>query len=78
MENKAINELSFEESLNELENVVRTLESGGQKLEDSIKAYKRGVELKTHCEKTLKESKLVVEKILADGGDVKTAPLDDE
>ena len=37
-----IAKLSFEDALAELEKIVRTLEDGRGKLEDSIKAYERG------------------------------------
>ncbi len=59
-----IEKMSFEDALKELENLVRKLESGGQTLDDSIENYSRGVALKEHCEKKLKEAKLKVEKIV--------------
>jgi exodeoxyribonuclease VII small subunit len=63
-------QLSFEESMKELETIVRQLEQGGQTLEDSIKLYERGVLLRTLCEKRLNEAKMKIEQItgqLADG-----------
>jgi exodeoxyribonuclease VII small subunit len=56
--------LSFEDSLRELEQIVRQLEQGDVPLEDSIRIYERGAALKGHCEKKLKEAELKVEKIL--------------
>ena len=46
--------MSFEDALEELEDIVRTLEDGKGKLEDAITAYERGTKLKVHCEKKLK------------------------
>ena len=64
-----IAKLSFEDALAELEKIVRTLEDGRGKLEDSIKAYERGALLKRHCEAKLKEAQAKVDKIVigADG-----------
>ncbi len=63
--------LSFEEALAELEKIVGRLESGQGSLDDAIKAYERGSELKKHCQKKLDEARMKVEKIrLPDGGGV--------
>ena len=45
-------ELSFEESLKELENIVDQLESGDIDLEKSVKLYEKGMLLKKKCEKS--------------------------
>ncbi|MGB0630547.1 MAG: exodeoxyribonuclease VII small subunit [Alphaproteobacteria bacterium] len=55
--------MSFEDALEELEEIVRTLEGGKGKLEEAIGAYERGAKLKAHCEKKLKEAQAKVEKI---------------
>ena len=57
--------LTFEEALDELEDIVNSLERGEISLEEAIKAYERGTELKNQCEKRLKEAKMKVEKIHA-------------
>ena len=58
-----VSKMSFEDALEELEEIVRTLEGGKGKLEDAITAYERGAKLKAHCEKKLKEAQSKVEKI---------------
>ena len=58
-----IDPMSFETAMAELETIVRELESGKTSLEDSIAAYERGVALKTHCEKKLKDAQLRVSQI---------------
>ena len=58
--------LTFEEALDELESTVESLVRGEISLEDAIKAYERGTELKNQCEKRLQEAKLKVEKIHAE------------
>ncbi|MSO91365.1 MAG: exodeoxyribonuclease VII small subunit [Acetobacteraceae bacterium] len=61
--------LSFEDALAELEQIVRGLEGGQQKLEDAIAAYERGAALRHHCEAKLAEAEARVAAIVerADG-----------
>jgi exodeoxyribonuclease VII small subunit len=60
--------LSFEDALAELERIVRGLEGGQQKLEDSIVAYERGAALRRHCEAKLVEVEGRVSAIVESGG----------
>jgi exodeoxyribonuclease VII small subunit len=57
--------LSFEDALAELEKIVRALEGGQQKLEESIAAYERGARLRQHCEAKLAEAETRVQAIVA-------------
>jgi len=61
--------LSFEDALKRLEQIVRELETGEAKLEQSIALYEEGMQLKALCERKLKDAQLKVEKITlaADG-----------
>ena len=71
-ENKSsddIAKLSFEDALEQLETIVRTLEGGEARLDDAIGAYERGIALKTHCEAKLSEAKARIEKIAFTGSD---------
>ncbi len=63
-QNQDIVKMSFEEAISELEKIVQRLESGKQKLEESIEDYTRGNLLKKHAEKKLQEAKLKIEKII--------------
>lgn len=76
---KPVSNLSFEEALGELETIVRGLEKGDIGLEDSIKAYERGNELRAHCETRLRDAQMKIEKIsVGKDGKLKTQPLDTE
>ena len=78
-EPKAVNTLSFEEALKELENIVRGLETGESALEDSIIFYERGIALKAHCESKLRDAQAKIEKIsIGNDGSITTQPLDSE
>ena len=69
--------MSFEQALQELEQLVRRLEAGEVTLDESIQAYERGSQLKAHCERKLSEAQQKVETIAraADGG-VATEPFE--
>jgi exodeoxyribonuclease VII small subunit len=60
--------LTFEQALAELEQIVARLESGQAPLEDSIRMYERGAVLKAHCETRLEAARLRVEKIVMGAG----------
>ena len=60
--------MSFEQALAELEQIVARLESGQAPLEDSIRMYERGAALKAHCEARLEAARLRVEKIVVGAG----------
>ena len=67
--------LSFEDALKQLEDIVRTLEAGKGKLDDSIAAYERGSALRRHCERKLAEAEARIEKIaLSADGSVRSEP----
>lgn len=72
-----INEMTFEQSMQELESLVRRLEEGRMPLEESIKAYERGTALKNHCQAKLQEAKLKVEKIVLTPEGPTTEPFED-
>lgn len=74
-----IDTMTFEQSMQELETLVRRLEEGRMPLEESIKAYERGMALKNHCQSKLQEAKLKVDQIvMAPGGEVALKPFDAE
>lgn len=80
MTQTAIETLAFEDAMTELETIVRNLETGNTKLDESIAAYERGVALKKHCEKRLQDARLKIEKITLDqnGTPTGTEPFDPE
>ncbi|MCB9498647.1 MAG: exodeoxyribonuclease VII small subunit [Bacillales bacterium] len=57
-------EKTFEETMKELESIVKSLEEGGLTLDESVKKYTEGIELSKHAYKLLEEaeSKLTVKE----------------
>lgn len=54
---------SFEQSLQELERLVKTLEEGKIPLEQAIQLYERGHTLSQHCTTMLQNAQLKIEHI---------------
>lgn len=68
---------NFEEALEELEGITRKLESSEISLEEALKLYERGIELKNYCEKKLSEAEhrwAILQK--NSGGEVELRPID--
>lgn len=63
MNTEELKDLSFEDALAQLENIVRELESGRIKLDDAVSAYEKAVALKQLCENKLQNARLKIEKI---------------
>jgi len=75
---ESVTGLSFEAALRELESIVARLESGQVDLEESIRIYERGSQLKAHCDAKLKDAQAKVEKIVVSGdGSISTVPEND-
>ncbi len=74
-----VKDLSFEQAVAELENIVARLERGDVALDQSIAIYERGEALKKHCEKLLSAAESRIEKIRLDraGNPQGAEPLDE-
>ena len=57
-------ESSFESALKRLEEISDLLENEDTPLEDSIRLFEEGIELKEFCEEKLKSAKLKIDKIV--------------
>ena len=77
MTEKPTSDLSFEEAMGALEQVVGRLERGEVPLEESIALYERGAALRAHCEAKLKDAEEKVELIRAqEGRAIGTTPVE--
>ncbi len=66
-ENTAEKVVSFEQSLEQLQNVVRQLEGGALSLEDSLKAFEQGVRMTRDCQKLLSDAEQKIELLSQSG-----------
>ncbi len=74
---KPIEEMSFEEALNELEGIVDALDSGNVALEKSVELYERGEKLKAYCQQKLKSAELKINEITQTSDGISSKPADD-
>ncbi|MGI9282878.1 MAG: exodeoxyribonuclease VII small subunit [Endozoicomonas sp.] len=67
---------AFEQSLTELDALVQQMESGDMSLEESLKAFEKGVKLTRECQKALTEAEQRVQQLLENQGQLETRPFD--
>ena len=61
--NKSINNLSFEDALDQLKGIVSKMENGHLSLEEMVKHYSTGKELYNKCKNELKNFEQKIEKL---------------
>lgn len=73
-----ISDMSFEDALRALEDVVRKLEGGEVPLDESIGLYELGEKLRAHCQARLDTAQARIEKVVqgADGKASGTVPFE--
>lgn len=62
----AVEHLSFEQAMDELDQLVRRMESGELSLDESIAAYRRGAELARHCQGRLASAEQEIKQLEGD------------
>ena len=63
MSNHKEENITFEQAIEELETIINRLEEGDVPLDETIKLYEKGSELKDFCEKILKSAEVKIQKI---------------
>ena len=70
--------LSFEQALQRLEQVVRELETGDLSLDKALALFQEGVMLSRSCSGQLDNAEARIEKLLEQGGEIVTLPIEQE
>ena len=71
--------MSFEESLKELENIVRKLESGDASLDEMLTLFEQGVARTKECNALLKNAEQKISVLMKNGlGEMEEKPFDVE
>lgn len=65
---------SFEEAFTEIEQIVNQLQTGEIPLEESMKAFQKGIQLINFCTKTLNNAEETMTSLMNDQGE--TEPFD--
>jgi len=71
-------ELSFEENLNNLEAIVKDLESGNVPLDDAINKFTEAMKIAKTCDEKLKNAEENVNKILNKDGSLSEFKIEEE
>jgi exodeoxyribonuclease VII small subunit len=71
-------EPAFEQRLEQLESIVRQLESAGLPLEEALKLFEQGMQLSEDCRKELETAEARVEVLLKKGQSVEPAPFGED
>lgn len=66
----------FEQSLDELEQLVVRMEKGELSLDDSLQSFERGIALYRNCQGALDQAKLRVSLLLDPGAPAQAQPFD--
>ena len=78
MATKQQTEFNFEEALEELERLVSSMEEGEISLEDSMKAFEKGIKLTRECQTALQKAEQKVQILLNEGGETQAFDVKDE
>ncbi len=62
---------TFEKNLEQLEGIVQSLEDGNKPLDESLKAFEKGIKLSRLCHKELNKAEKKVEVLLKEDGEIK-------
>lgn len=76
-DNMEVSEMSFEQSIDALEALVKKLEDGGIDLDESLRIYEQAVALRDHCRSILEDGERRIRKIMESAdGTVREEPFD--
>jgi exodeoxyribonuclease VII small subunit len=67
----------FEKALDELEQLVETMERGELSLEDSLKCFEHGIELTRTCQQALQEAEQKVQMLVKKQGGHEAVPFEE-
>lgn len=70
--------VSFEESLTELEDLVKKMDSGELSLEESLTAFENGIGLIRNCQSALQTAEQKVQKLVEKNGDLETEAFEED
>ena len=70
-----VKDMSFEESMEALEGLVKRLEGGGSDLDESLRIYEQAVALRDHCRSILEDGERRIRKIMETADGVKEEDL---
>ena len=70
-------ELTFEDKIKLLEEIVKELESGEVPLDDAINEFNKAMKLAKSCDDKLKSAEEAITKLVSDTGEIKDFKIED-
>jgi exodeoxyribonuclease VII small subunit len=71
-------DFNFEKALENLEEIVSSMENGELTLEDSLKAFEKGIKLTRECQGALRDAEQKVRVLLNESGDTAELKVEDK
>ncbi|MDA1371083.1 MAG: exodeoxyribonuclease VII small subunit [Proteobacteria bacterium] len=69
---------NFEQALEDLEELVTSMEEGELSLEESLQAFEKGIKLTRECQAALKNAEQKVQVLINENGDTEELVFDDD
>ncbi|MCW8127642.1 exodeoxyribonuclease VII small subunit [Microbulbifer halophilus] len=69
---------TFEQALEELEQLVERLEAGDLPLEEALSDFERGVKLTRECQRKLANAEQKVKVLMEENGNIRELPFDED
>lgn len=69
---------TFEQALEELEQLVERLEAGDLPLEEALSDFERGVKLTRECQRKLASAEQKVKVLMEENGNIRELPFDED
>ncbi|MCR8921514.1 exodeoxyribonuclease VII small subunit [Dasania sp. GY-MA-18] len=75
---KAKKTINFEKTLDQLEELVEDMEHGDLSLEESLKAFEKGIKLTRDCQSALNEAEQKVQILIEENNELSAHDFDDD
>ena len=77
VETNTINDLTFEEGIARLDQIVNSMESGEIELDSLVSRYENGIKLLKHCRAKIDNAQLVVNSVNDSHGSISSSESND-
>ena len=75
---KAKKNINFEKTLDQLEELVEDMEHGDLSLEESLKAFEKGIKLTRDCQEALNQAEQKVQMLVEENNQLSTVDFDED
>lgn len=76
--NTAITDFDFEQALSKLDQLIKQMEAGGLRLDESLIQFEEGISLVRHCQQALKDAEQKIHLLIEKNGHLEMQVFDSE